>query len=58
MAKAVDLEERVEAAMMMPGMRTRLETLAAFRSRMEMEEAEEWRSSWCSGSLRFVFCEG
>jgi hypothetical protein len=57
MARAVDLEESVEAAMMMPGIRTSFETFAAFKSRMEIEEADEWRSSWCSGSLR-VFCEG
>jgi hypothetical protein len=50
MASAVDLDESVEAPMMMPGMRTSWETLVAVRSRIESSEAFEWRSSWCSGS--------
>jgi hypothetical protein len=43
--------------MMIPGMRTRWETLFAVRSRIDSSEADEWRSSWCSGSFMFL-CEG
>jgi hypothetical protein len=45
--KAVAFEERVDAPMTMPGMRTRWEIFVASRSRMEIWETEEWRSSWC-----------
>jgi hypothetical protein len=56
-ARAVDLDDSVEAPIMMPGIRTRCETCPAVRSRIESSEAVEWRRSWCSGSLMF-FCEG
>ena len=43
------LEERVEAPMTMPGMRTRREMCRASRSRMVVRAAVEWRRSWCGG---------
>lgn len=45
--------------MTIPGIRTRWEMLVASRSRMEIWETEECRSSWCSGNEReLAFCDG
>lgn len=57
MWRAVAFEERVDAPMMMPGMRTRRETYVASRSRIVVWDAVEWRRSWCSGS-GISRCEG
>ena len=49
MWRDVAFEERVEAPMTMPGMRTRRDICRASRSRMVVWEAVEWSISWWDG---------
>ena len=45
MCSDVAFDESVDAPMIIPGMRTRCDTFVALRSRMDVWEAVEWRSS-------------